>query len=461
MKLNRSHTNKSRRTSDPHRLATLETLEPRWLLSGSLSAEFIWIDNSAELTGFTTADLQVTTDTDWTGAALLLELTQGSIYQDPLGTNSAPNPALFGTFPTLQFDTYVAANDNSTITAGAAGDVGGDVFQFDSSELDISWIDTATDDIGTINIGRITLSDDAVGQWSLKLINATGDIFLAFDVAFTNGELASPPPPPPPPPPLVDGDFTGDGKADIFWHNTRTGRNALWEMDGTTFVLEATVRRLRNTDWKLVGTGDFTGDGKNDILWHNTKDGRNSVWEMDGTTFANAIAIKPLANLNWQVAGVGDFTGDGKNDILWHNTKDGRNTAWEMDGTTFQSGVTLKTLANLKWQAAGVADLTGDGKDDILWRHATSGRNTVWEMNDATFQQAIAIKRVRNTAWQIAGLGDYTGDGTTDIFWRKTDTGINTVWEMNDTAFQTGLSLPTRIDTDDQPASPILGLWEG
>ena len=458
MNTNCQYRHRAGHTTDPQPSFGLQPLEPRQLLSGTLDAEFVWVDNTAELTGFTTADLQVTTTSDWTAVALLLELTQGSIYQDAVGSNTQPSSAVINAFPSVEFDTYVASNGNSTIIAGGAGDVGGDGLQFDTSELDISWIDTATNDIGTINIGRFSLSDDAVGTWSLRLLNADGDIFTMINVAFTDGELATPPPPPPA---LVDGDFTGDGKADIFWHNTHNGRNALWQMDGTNFASETAGKRLKNTDWKLVGTADLTGDDNTDLLWHNTRDGRNTVWEMSGTTFIKATAIKKLGNMDWRVGGIGDFTGDGKDDIFWHNTKDGRNVVWEMDGTTFQGGVVLMTLSNLRWEAAAVGDMTGDGKDDILWRHSRNGRNTLWEMDGSTFQNAIPLMRVRNLNWQIAGLADYTGDGKKDILWRKTDTGKNTVWEMNDTAFQSPIALLAEPDLDEQPASPLLGLWEG
>ena len=447
-----------RHSSDTLSNTGFEQLEPRLLLSGSLSAEFVWVDNTDTLTGYTTADLQVTTDSDWHSAALLLELTQGSIYQDPVGGATSPNPALFDTFPTLVYDTYVAADGNTAVIAGGAGDVYGDVYQFDTVELDVSWFSTATDEIGTINLGRITLSDDAVGTWSLKLRNDAGETFFSLDNAFTDGELASPPPPVDQ---AVDGDFTGDGKADIFWHNTRNGRNAVWEMDDAAFVVETAVKRLRNSNWKLVGTGDFTGDGKNDLLWRNNADGRNTIWEMDHTSFLSAIPTQTLGNLKWRVAGVGDFTGDGQDDILWRNTQDGRNIAWEMDGVNVVTGVALSTLDNQKWQAAGVSDFTGDGKDDIFWRNTVNGRNTIWEMDGSTMTSAIRFKRLKNTAWQVAVLADYTGDNITDILWRNTSTGANTVWELNHTSLVGAVSLPNEPDLDNQPAGPMLGLWEG
>ncbi len=441
----------------------LEPLEDRWLLSASLSAEFVAVDHGGALPGYKTFDLIADSASDWTGAAMLMTVSQGSIYQDPVGGDTAPNPGFFDAFPTLEFDTYLSANDNAVMVIGGAGDVFGDGLRFDTQELDVSWIDTATDDVGQVHLARITLSDDAAGTWSLKLINAAADIFLSLDVTFSQGQLALTPPPPPPPPPdpvAVDGDFTGDGKADIFWHGTRTGRNAVWQMDGLDFVTETRVRRLRNTDWKLVGTGDLTGDGKNDLLWRNTRDGRNSVWEMDHTTFVRAIALPTLVSQKWQVAGVGDLNNDGDDDILWRNLQNGRNTVWTMNQTTMVQAVALPSLKNVNWASAGIADLTGDGKDDILWRHVKKGQNVVWEMDGGDLVQTHRLKRVRNTAWQIAALADYTGDGVTDILWRNTTTGANTVWEMNHTSLVGGLALPAQLDLDDQPASPVLGLWE-
>ena len=261
-------------------------------------------------------------------------------------------------------------------------------------------------------------------------------------------------------PPAVDGDFTGDGKADIVWRNKRDGNNVVWRLDETAFELETKLRRLPNTNWKLVGTGDFTGDGKNDLLWRNTKDGRNRLWEMDHTEFVQRIDLKTQHSLDWQVAGIGDFTGDGHDDILWRNTRNGRNVAWNMFGTVFLESISLKALTNQNWQAAAVGDLTGDGQDDILWRNKASGRNSIWSMNRTTVEYTINVKRVKNPAWQIAGIADYTGDGKADILWRHTTKGLNSVWEMNRTRFKDGIPLRPLTVLDQQPASPLLGLWE-
>ncbi|HVI25208.1 MAG TPA: VCBS repeat-containing protein, partial [Xanthomonadaceae bacterium] len=64
-----------------------------------------------------------------------------------------------------------------------------------------------------------------------------------------------------------DGDFDGDGRADILWHDAATGASVIWKSgDSATRI---TMTRVTNTDWTIAGAGDFDGDGKSDVLWHN------------------------------------------------------------------------------------------------------------------------------------------------------------------------------------------------
>ncbi len=437
----------------------LETLESRLLLSGTISAEFVQVDNSAVLAGYNTFDLEITTTTDWTAAVLLLNLTQGTIYQDASGTALAMPPAAYAFVPSLEFDTALGDSAAASSIAGAAGDLGGDAYQFDTLELDVTWFNIANTDTGTFGIARITLSDDAVGTWSYKVINASTD--SATDTgAFTDGDLL-PPAPPPPATPTIDGDFNDDGEVDVLWRNLATGQNALWQMDDTTFQTSTGLTNATtDTDWRPVGTGDFTGDGETDILWRNIVDGRNYIAESSNGVVTQQINLNTVGNLDYVVGGVADFTGDGKNDILWRNTRNGRNVVWEMDDTTFQQGITLKRMRALSWRIGGVGDFNGDDKADIFWRNTDSGRNTVWHMNNTTFQSSSAVKRVRNPAWQVAQIGDFTGDGKADILWRHTTNGTNSVWRMNGTAFLGGTTVQSQPDQDWQIAGPLLGLWE-
>lgn len=143
--------------------------------NAAISFDLIPVDNSAAMTGYMTYDLQVTTDADWTAAAMLLDLSVGSIYQEPEGwphagvTFGPPDPVWFPYFPTAEFDTYLVGDVLTTSIAGGAGDVGGDAYRFDTQELDVSWYNRLETNIGTITIGRLTLTDDAQAQLGLLL----------------------------------------------------------------------------------------------------------------------------------------------------------------------------------------------------------------------------------------------------------------------------------------------------
>src|SRR5439155_4915215 len=96
--------------------------------------------------------------------------------------------------------------------------------------------------------------------------------------------------------------------------------------------------------WTPVGAGDFNGDDKPDVLWHNTSTGQLSIWLMNGTARASAV-VPGGAGLDWTPVAAGDFNTDGKQDILWHNTKTGKVSVRLMNGTHFTSAVTPGRMA--------------------------------------------------------------------------------------------------------------------
>ena len=46
------------------------------------------------------------------------------------------------------------------------------------------------------------------------------------------------------------GDFDGDGRADLFWRNTSTGRNVIWK-SANAFTPQA-VTQVGNQDWNVI-----------------------------------------------------------------------------------------------------------------------------------------------------------------------------------------------------------------
>ena len=148
------------------------------------------VDNAAggaPLAGFVTTDISV----DFTGiyavSELFVDLEPGQIYQDGVGGVTPPNMNFFPTFPSLQFDTFIA--QGSAVTGGPNGDpgtIGGAVDiggasgnTFSNEKLDIAYGPAGGADIQDQNnflVARLSLAntvDLPVGALKV-LVNAEG-----------------------------------------------------------------------------------------------------------------------------------------------------------------------------------------------------------------------------------------------------------------------------------------------
>ena len=139
-------------------------------------------DASGVPIGFTVYEMVVTTDSDWTNERLDLSLTSGTLYQDPLGGYTAPNPALFEYAPSLEWDTFASAPGNPSRLASLVG-----LLVIDDTHFQASWFDCATSEApGTFTLGQITLSNDAQGTLTGKTfdIDTAGvGVSFAFEIA--------------------------------------------------------------------------------------------------------------------------------------------------------------------------------------------------------------------------------------------------------------------------------------
>jgi hypothetical protein len=156
---------------------------------------------AGNLDGFTSQDLTLTTTADWTATALLITLSSGQLFQEGEGfgangiTLGQPAPAGFVPLPSSEFDSYIFDPHGGAAIAGAAGDVGGDVQQFDTAEVDISWNSAGADaaDTGTFAISRITLSNDANGTAALAFTVAGVGSAIVQNFVIVNGAIVPEP----------------------------------------------------------------------------------------------------------------------------------------------------------------------------------------------------------------------------------------------------------------------------
>lgn len=220
--------------------------------------------------------------------------------------------------------------------------------------------------------------------------------------------------------PQTIGDFDGDGTSDVFWRDSSTGANQIWDRS----FYPRNITAVPSQDWQVVGAGDFDGDGRSDLLWRNSVSGTVSIWKSANSATLQTTSV---TDQRWKVAGVGDFDGDGRSDILWRHSVWGSNSVWLSGRPETQQGV---AVMNLQWTVAGVGDFNGDRKDDVAWRNTSTGANVIWlSANSVT---PMAVTTVTNPAWIVAAVGDYNGDGRMDLMWRNSSSGANVIWRSAD-----------------------------
>ena len=110
-------------------------------------------------------------------------------------------------------------------------------------------------------------------------------------------------------------------------------------MNGPSIALATNILNGVSPDWVIKGMGDFNGDGKSDILWYNTATHDVGVWELNGPSILLPATVGN-AGPNSVPVGTGDYNSDDRSDILLQNT-DGTPTIWTMNSTTVTSITTL------------------------------------------------------------------------------------------------------------------------
>ncbi|GAB4332818.1 MAG: hypothetical protein OHK0047_20970 [Leptolyngbyaceae cyanobacterium] len=232
------------------------------------------------------------------------------------------------------------------------------------------------------------------------------------------------------------GDFTGTGKTDLFWYNKVTGDTVAWLMNGTNAPTYASYGKVApESGWVFQGMGDFSGDGKTDLFWYNRHTGDTGAWLLNGANAPSYATYGQVApNSGWILKGMGDLTGNGKTDLFWYNQQTGDTAAWILDGTSCSAQMSLRTLSPQNgWNFEGLADVTGNGKADAIWYNKRTGETQTWMMNGTSTLDCVLQQQNTSSYWDLQAMGDFTGKGKMDLFWR--DYGMfsdkTQVWSMN------------------------------
>jgi len=158
---------------------------------------------------------------------------------------------------------------------------------------------------------------------------------------------------------VSSGDYDGDGDSDILWRHAGSGRVWMHQLDGAVISADVgqvtgsagfSVTIIADPKWSIVGNGDYDGDGNADVLWRHTDSGRNWVHLMNGPVIASSESINIVAGPDWGIVASGDYDGDGMSDILWRNPVSGRNWMYLMNGSVILSSVSVNIVTGAEWQ---------------------------------------------------------------------------------------------------------------
>ena len=227
-----------------------------------------------------------------------------------------------------------------------------------------------------------------------------------------------------------EGDFDGDGKADLLWTNSVTHDLQLWDSTKGFGAAHAVDLGVLTEGWSVTGVGDFDGDGKTDILWQNSSTGDFQIWESSkGLGAAHSIDLGTVSS-GWTVMGTSDFDGDGKSDILWENKTTRDVQVWESSkGFGAAHSVDLGILAT-GLTIVGTGDLNGDGKAEFATFNATTRDLEIWGTSNVSAGPMKDLGSV-SAGWAPVAVGDFDGDGKADILWQNSQTHDLQVWESS------------------------------
>ncbi|WP_253762712.1 FG-GAP-like repeat-containing protein [Hamadaea flava] len=216
---------------------------------------------------------------------------------------------------------------------------------------------------------------------------------------------------------LVAGDFTNDGKNDLFGIRPGSDRRIRFVGNGDgTFVPNTGSATTGWSAYRNWVSGNFDTAGNLDLIGIRKSDGVLMRYQGDGTGGFPSSAQVGAGFSGYSELAAGDFDGDGLTDLVEIRSSDGmlQYSHSKSTGGAFDTPVDVSTgWSGYEHLVAG--DANGDGKVDLLAIRSSDHVLRRWLGNgNGTFAAGTDV----STGWKRANLaaGDFTGDGKLDLF---------------------------------------------
>ncbi|KOV61148.1 FG-GAP repeat domain-containing protein [Streptomyces sp. MMG1121] len=239
------------------------------------------------------------------------------------------------------------------------------------------------------------------------------------------------------------GSFNGDGRLDLLVRNAETSELLVYPNSGTlngldTYGEPVTIATgFRSDHYVWVGAGDFTGNGKADIFALTAEEqayiclNENGLQGLDTLTEPIHVGGR-LPEVAYDTIALADIDGDGITDILGRQIDTSKidiiPSGGDVDGTdSFAAPTRLATIGATDIPI-GAADITGSGAVDLLvlhdngelalYRPPAEGFDADGEpLGDASY---VTISHGWD-AMDIISVTDINGDGRPDLLGLRSD----------------------------------------
>jgi hypothetical protein len=249
---------------------------------------------------------------------------------------------------------------------------------------------------------------NGVGAYYMELRNGLAPV-AGGNQGYTGWSLAD-----------ASADYNGDGKTDLMWKQDGVNGAGAYYMELRDGLAAGTGQTLGYAGWSLIDTnGDYNGDGKADLMWK--QDGANSYY-MELRNGTAPIAGQQLGYAGWSLIDANaDYDGDGKTDLMWKQDGASGAGAYYLE---LRNGLTPgygSTLGYAGWSLIDTsADYNGDGKTDLLWKQDGASGAGAYYMELRNGLTAGAGSTLGYAGYSLIDAnGDYNGDGKTDLMWKQ------------------------------------------
>jgi hypothetical protein len=183
------------------------------------------------------------------------------------------------------------------------------------------------------------------------------------------------------------GDFNGDARDDVLFQRTKDNTTRIGYLSssltasidlGSLPITTPSAQPDDNSD--VVGTGDFDGDGRAEVLWHDLTHDTYRTWKFSGgSNTSGATVTSTVLTLAgcWRVLGIVDVDGDGQADLIGQSS-DQSNVVWlKMSHGVPAAAQTILPMPDPRWRFAGGSRF-GSGQTGLLWYDRHSGLVARW-----------------------------------------------------------------------------------